>query len=491
MALVIEGGTAELVARSDPTLPPLVGLFTTLLWLSSTALFGQRAAMRVDDIENASLLLTSTGPTAVTIGVLVGEYVRALAFALLPTGLLGLGFLSGADTYAPLVTVPLTVCLALLSSVCCGYAAGSGIALFSRRSKWKTSFVAGGIALVTVAGLVVAMSRLGTAPELAARLPPSWYGDLLAVGTPIEASPYRAVGAVLGTGVLVAACGSATKRTTTALWLDGRNATAYEDWSGGRTADESDDRLVSVASLAERVDRPTRCVACRSVRRAKRRPSRLSHLALPLLISAWLLVDLARIGDIESGFPIAVGLLGAWFVGGFLTLNPLGDDGAALPTTLASPLAGRQFVRGTALVSAVVGIPLLVGSVAGSGVAAYSLPVSVGLAVWAGVHGSTAIAIGLAVGMVFPRFGAVRIGRRRDIVPPSLTALAIYSTIVFAFGVGGVVAVLGPWILFEGDPTTVSMFAGLSTLVWLSIEAGVGYGCYRIAVRCFDRYTLD
>ncbi len=80
MALVVQGRTAELAARAEPSLPPVVGLLVTLLWLSSTAVFGQRAAVRTIDIDAPSLVLTSVRPRAVTIGVLSAEFLRGLAF---------------------------------------------------------------------------------------------------------------------------------------------------------------------------------------------------------------------------------------------------------------------------------------------------------------------------------------------------------------------------------------------------------------------------
>lgn len=485
LALVVQHRTAALAARADPSLPPVVGLLVTLLWLSSTALFGQRAAIRTVDIDNPELLLTSVRPSAVTIGVLLAEVLRGLAFAALPVGILGAGFVTGVDTAIPIATVPVATALFLTSSVCCGYAVGAAVAVWSRRVRWKTTHVAGGLGLLGAIAAAGAMAELSATPELAARLPTGWYADLFVVGTPIAASPYRVVGAVLGTLAVALAGGAVIERFAMQLWTG--DVGADGDTRRSTTASE---RSRPFARLRGRIDRPTRYVAWRAVQRAKRDPARVSHLGLPLLVGAWLVVDLARTSAGRSLLPIAVGLLGSWFVGGFLTLNPLGDDGAALPATMASPIDGRQFVRGTALVSAVVGVPLLVATVGAVALATAALPIAIGLTLWIGVHGATAIGIALALGMRFPRFGAIRVGRRRNVASPGLSAITLYSVAVLSLGTLGIGAVVGPRLLL-GDGTPATIARGASVLVWLSLEGGIGYGCYRAAVRQFDRYTLE
>lgn len=485
MALVVQSRTAEFAARADTSLPPELGLLVTLLWLSSTAVFGQRAAVRTIDIDTPSLLLTSVRPRAVTIGVLSAEFLRGLAFVILPVSVLGAGFATGAGTYIPILTVPFVTVLFLTSSVCSGYAIGAVVVVWSRRARWKTGYVAGGMALLGALVVASVMARLSTSPELAAGLPTSWYGDLFVVGTPIAATLSRAFGAVLGTVAISYAGGSVTERFATRLWTD-------------EVGTNGDDRRTTVAGERPRpfprlrglIDRPTRYIAWRSIRRVKRDSTRISHLGLPLLGGAWLVVDLARSTAGRPLLPIVVGLLGSWFVGGFLTLNPLGDDGAALPATVASPIDGSQFMQGTALTSAIVGIPVLVATGSVVSVATYSLPIAIGLGLWVGVHGSAAIGIALAVGMRFPRFGAIRVSRRRTVVPPSLSAIVTYSMAVLSLGLFGVGAIIGPHILLRGD-VAATIARGTSVLVWLSLEGGIGYGCYRAAVRRFDRYTLE
>nr|AAZ66750.1 transmembrane protein [Halobacterium sp. AS7092] len=485
MALVVQGRTAELAARADPSLPPVVGLLVTLLWLSSTAVFGQRAAVRTIDIDAPSLVLTSVRPRAVTIGVLSAEFLRGLAFVALPVGVLGVGFATGAGTSVPILTVPLATVLFLTSSVCSGSAIGAVVAVWSRRARWKTGYVAGGLALLGALVVAGVMARLSTTPELAAGLPTSWYGDLFAVGTPIAASQARAFGAVLGTVAIGYAGGSVTERFATRLWLD-----EVESNRSARETAAAGERPRPFPRLRGRIDRPTRYVAWRSIQRVKRDPTRISHLGLPLLVGAWLLADLARSTAGRSLLPIAVGLLGSWFVGGFLTLNPLGDDGASLPATVTSPVDGSQFVRGTALPSGIVGVPLLVAAGSAISIATSALPLALGLGLWVGVHGAAAIGIALAVGMRFPRFGAIRVSRRRTVVPPSLSAIVIYSTTVLSLGLVGIGALIGPQLLLR-DGAAATIAQGVSVLVWLSLEGGLGYGCYQVAVRRFDRYTLE
>ncbi|ELY78976.1 hypothetical protein [Natrinema pallidum] len=485
MALVVQGRTADLAARAEPSLPPAVGLLVTLLWLSSTLMFGQRAAVRTIDIDAPSLVLTSVRPRAVTIGVLFAEFLRGLAFVVLPVGILGIGFATGAGTPVPILTLPLVTVLFLTSSVCAGIAIGAAVAVWGRRARWKTEYVAGGLALFGALVVAGVMTRLSTTPELAAGLPTSWYGDLFVVGTPIAASQARAFGAVLGTVAIGYAGATVTERFATQLWLG-------EVGAGGndRGVAAPGERSRPFPRLRGWIDRPTRYVAWRSLHRVKRDPTRLSHLGLPLLGAAWLLVDLARSTTGRSLLPIAVGLLGSWVVGSVLTLNPLGDDGGALPATLTSPVDGSQFVRGTALTSALVGVPLLVAAGSAVSIATSALPLALGLSLWVGVHGAAAIGIALAVGMRFPRFGAIRVSRRRTVVPPSLSAIVIYSMTVLSLGLIGVGALVGPRLLLH-DGAAATIAQGASVLVWLSLEGGIGYGCYRAAVRRFDRYTLE
>ncbi len=243
-----------------------------------------------------------------------------------------------------------------------------------------------------------------------------------------------------------------TERFATRLWLD-----EVESNRSARETAAAGERPRPFPRLRGRIDRPTRYVAWRSIQRVKRDPTRISHLGLPLLVGAWLLVDLARSTAGWSLLPIAVGLLGSWFVGGFLTLNPLGDDGAALPATVTSPVDGSQFVRGTALPSAIVCVPLLVAAGSVVSIATSTLPLALGLGLWVGVHGAAAIGIALAVGMRFPRFGAIRVSRRRAVVPPSLSAIVIYSTTVLSLGLVGIGALIAPQLLLhDGAAATIA-----------------------------------
>lgn len=484
MGLVVRSRTAEFTSRADPSLPPVVGLLVTLLWLSSTVLFGQRAAVRTLDIDAPSLLLTSVRPRAVTIGVLSAEFLRGLAFVILPVCILGVGFATGAGAYGPLLTVPLVTVLFLTSSICSGYAIGAAVVVWSRRVRWKTGYVAGGASLLGALVVAGVMMRLNAAPELAAGLPTSWYGDLFAIGTPIAVIPAQAFGAVLGTVAIGYVGGSVTERFATRLWIDEKGTNGNDR----QTTVESEGSR-PFPRLRGRIDRSTRYVAWRSIRRVKRDPTRVAHLGLPLFGGTWVVIDLARSTAGRSLLPIAVGLLGSWFIGGFLTLNPLGDDGAALPTTVASPITGSQFVRGTALTSAVAGVPLLVTIVGAVSAAIYAPPIAVGLALWAGVHGSAAIGIALFLGIRFPRFGAIRVSRRRNAVPPSLSAITIYSMTVLSLGAFGISAAIGPGMLLRDSAAVIG--GTVSVLTWLVLECGVGYGCYRAAVGRFDRYTFD
>ena len=173
----------------------------------------------------------------------------------------------------------------------------------------------------------------------------------------------------------------------------------------------------------------------------------------------------------DLGLPVVVALGLAWLSGAAFALNPLGDEGPVLPATLLTGVGGRRFVRGLCLPGAVVGLPLAtLGTAAGAVAAGYAPLEAVGLVLLAVVLTAGAVGVAPGVGTRFPRFEAVTVGRTREVVPPALSAVVVYSIAVGLAGGVAALCLLAPAI-------ARALLAGLVAFlpsVLLSLLAGQG-----------------
>ncbi|WIV67113.1 hypothetical protein [Natrialbaceae archaeon AArc-T1-2] len=195
--------------------------------------------------------------------------------------------------------------------------------------------------------------------------------------------------------------------------------------------------------------------------------------------------------------PVLMGYV-VWASGMAFTLNPLGDQGATLPTTLSVPEAARAVVRGRLLVAVVATAP---PGLAFVGLAAAFSPLSIAtsgavlVATAVGVVATAALATG--IGVAFPRFGAVSVTRNRRVVVPSKTAAVGYSLSVLVC-VGALTAVVLEPIRESIAAALTSPIGPMAALPVDVLAAGlvlavasVPICSYRYAVSRIERYRLE
>jgi len=138
--------------------------------------------------------------------------------------------------------------------------------------------------------------------------------------------------------------------------------------------------------------------------------------------------------------PTTAVLLG-WTAGAAFGLNPFGDEGAVLPTTLTA-VSGRAFVRGLIVPSLLFTPVITVVTLGMALVGGYGLLAAIALALigcFLTVVGATLAPI---IGMWLPRYSAIRIGNSDGVRPPRLLAgvLHVVSMLLPGAALVGLVA---------------------------------------------------
>jgi hypothetical protein len=483
------------------TLVEVVRGVLALFWLMVTLVYALRAVGQRGTLTEPEGVLTVVPTRQALLGVLLAEYAYFLLWLLLPAVGVGAGLAVGAGAVWPAVAVPLGVAVAGVGSVGVGYVLGLSI----RHVASRFSFVArhkGAIVLVVFVAYFVALSS-GAWNELVVRLfepmqgsPVGWYADLALLGTPsVEASVRNAAGAVALTAVLAAAVLVGGTRVAARHWF------SDPVLAGERVLPDERDAAPGVERRLEPVlGSGTAALVVLSWRRARRSPLRLLYAFYPLLLLAGLFADIVQSGRVPSYLPFAILLFAAWAAGVVFTLNPLGDQGAALASTLLSEVDGRTFVRAHLVAGLVVAVPL--GTVATAVVTALSplagQPATALVAATPVVMVLSAV-VSVGIGTAFPRFEATTVTRSMKTVLPSKWAFALFTLYLFLTAAAGTVvydpvvrdvgAALLTWALPLGlrvSPDALDLVAS-AALVPLALAP---VAAYRYAVRRFDRFTL-
>jgi len=195
-----------------------------------------------------------------------------------------------------------------------------------------------------------------------ASVPIAWYTDLLVVGSPIQPSLLRALGAIGVTIALVGLAGAAVDRLAGIYWYSDPitgTITGVESTSPPEAVSPLEAALRPIPLSLVLSKTPSRTVAARALIQTLRNPGKLSFVLPPAIGST----------DNRECFRFRIGweiLLGGMFcryspgLGGVaFGLNPLGDEGDVLPVTLTTTVSGRTFVRGLAIPGFSVGSMLL------------------------------------------------------------------------------------------------------------------------------------
>ena len=316
--------------------------------------------------------------------------------------------------------------------------------------------------------------------------PIGWFGDLLLVGTVEGASPVRAGGVVVGSGLFFLASAAALSRLAAWLWYaDGvhveREETATTPSGKGRRLDE----LLS---------RPIAGVVSRDWKRARRAPITLSFVIYPAFVLLRPAMTAIRTGTVGASFPVLIVVSGAWITGALFSLNALGNEGAALSATLLADDPGRRLVVGHAVAAALVGAPLTVAATVVLALVGPHPPASVA------TLASSALALTLSagpiasgIGVAFPRFDAVSVSRSTEAIVPSLPAFVVYSLAVGGVALPALVGhsaiaggALASW--FGLSRATVGAAGALLSSV---LGAGTGLVSARFAIRSIETFRFE
>jgi hypothetical protein len=326
--------------------------------------------------------------------------------------------------------------------------------------------------------------------------PTGWFADLLLVGVPVvEGSPMRAGGAFVVLAVCIAVGVVVGTRLADIHWFSDSALAGEPD--PGPSAEAATPGVER--HLRRFLSTPTATLVALAWRRAARAPMKLLYAAYPLFFAVGGIADVLQTGQVPAYLPVVSVLFVTWAAGVVFTLNPLGDQGAGLPTTLLSRVDGTRFAHAHLLASLLIVVPA--GTVL-TAVAAVLSPIestsALVVTLAAPVLMVVASALSIGIGVAFPRFEAVNITRSVQTVIPSVLAFVLFSlhlvattvsaVIVYDVGVRVLAAGLFDWLLpVSVDSELVYRVAGvlLVALVLAPIAS------YRYAIRTFDTYTID
>ncbi|WP_459191720.1 hypothetical protein [Halosimplex sp. J119] len=492
--------------------------FVGVVWVILAVVFAVRAVGQRGTLTNAEGILTTVPTDEAYLGLVTSEVVYLLLWTLLPAVGTGAGLAIGSGVVWPVVGVPLAVALAGVTAVTTAFAVGLGVRHVVTRFPFVARHKTGLIALVFVVYMAAVVSGsfnqiVGALFEPMAASPVGWYADLALYGLPgVAFESTNALVVVAGSVVFAGAAVAAGTWVANRHWFadpalageaDDESAptgaaTGANASTGTGAAVAADDRLARWLEAV--VDRPTAALITLAWRRAARAPLKLMYAAYPLFFGTAAFVEIFQTGQIPVYLPYGLLVFVAWAGGVVFTLNPLGDQGSVLATTLLSEVTGQRFVGAHVLAGLLVVVP--VGTVLVAATAVLSpleLRSAAILAALAPVSMVVAAALSVGIGVAFPRFEATNVTRSMEAVVPSPWAFLLFSVHVVATTLSA---------LFVGLEVAREVGAQLLSIVapfGLSVSPGALYTAsavalvalvllpalsYRYAVRSFDEYTI-
>jgi len=403
-------------------------------WVGVFVLVVVRVVGARGSIDNDAGILTTVPTREVALGRVLSEAGGALAW-LFPVGVaVAVGYGVGGGGWTPLATLSLAALAVVLSAVSVAVAVGLGVRHLGTRvpvlARYRRVFAA--LAFLAYFG-AVATGTLNTVVETLFETlqatPVAWPGDLLLLGTGVGADPLRV--ALVAPLVFVLAAAGVLGATVAGE----RHWFADPVLGGEGAADDDTTAATGTGGLLDRaevgvsraVGPGTAALVVLAWRRAMRAPLKLLYVAYPLLGGVGFVADVARTGEVPAVAPVVVLVFVAWAGSVAFTLNPLGDQGSALSTTLLSRVGGWRFAGAHVLAGTLLAAPLGTVAVAALAVAAGLSPRSVaGLAVGTPL---VVVLVGLfavGVGVALPRYDAVSVTRSTEAVVPSLFALVVH-----------------------------------------------------------------
>lgn len=522
-------------------LPKQVSGMVALFWLFGVFILAQRVASARPRIDAEPLMLTTVSSRTAAGGLVVAETLRVLAYLGLPALTLTGVVLYLFGPSVSLVSLPLAAVLFAATAVVGGSVVGYAVAWLVATSRFvarhKTA-LGSAVALLAMGGYALTLlPQTGFGGQAAlAWLPVGWFADLAAFGTPITVARNQAVGVLLGSGVILVGGGIVVERVTAALWFT--DPVSVDDVADGEPESrrtDSDAQTVHRDALAAAirpltvprvVAAPTRHVAEWALLRTRRDPRRLMFLLMPaVLFGSSFISTGVQSGSLRTlAAPLCAVTL-PWMAGVLVAMNPFGDEGAVLPVTLTT-VSGVQYVRGLILPGLIFGLPTVVVVTAGAALFSPDGLIASLVLVLSSVYLTVvATVIAPAMGMRFPRFSAISIGRSRTVLPPRITAVVLHLGLIVLPGSILVLLVVAPELaraiiagLFGSLPaiilgliggssgmlsqaaawfdqlgqvireTNVDQFRLIGAAILLVGGMLVAFGAYRYAIRRFERF---
>lgn len=491
MALVGIGGAyvaGGLVASGEVDAPlELARLVCVYAWLFVTGFGAYRAYAVSLDPDNIDGLLTTVSHRDLIAGIVLTEFALWTTLGLSVAGAAAVTFGIGAGSPLSVLSVVLALTLILVTGLIGGFVVALGIRNLGVRSvlltRLRTLFVA---VLAAVYFWVIFTSSFASVFDplyhALAGTPVAWLGDLAAVALSINASPFRAGGAVLVAAIFLVVTVPALSRLAEALW--------YAD---GVHVTHDVEQTTESSRLAGLLPAPVLGVVSSDWARARRSPLSLSFALYPLFVLIDPIITTVQTGSIGRGLPVLIVLCGTWITGSLFALNVLGHEGAALPVTLLSPNLARSLVTGHVLAGALLLTPVTVGATALTGLfSPHSVSVVASLTVAALLLTVTSGTIASGIGAMLPRFEAVRVSRSTKAVVPSVLAVVVYSVVLIAVMLP---ALLAHSALFGHALTSLLGINQLGVAVAGTVSsgvlaAGVGMVSMYFAINHVDDYRI-
>jgi len=437
----------EIREISGVAVPDMARGMIALFWLFGVYIIAQRVVSARPRIDAEPLMLATVSARTAALGLLVAEMLRLLVHVAVPILVFTGVSVVLLESLVSLILLPVVAVLFAATVVVAGSLVGYGIALLVATSPFVARYktILGTVAtLITMGGYFVFLypQISGLSQATLAWFPLGWLADLAVVGTPFVGSTIRTVGVLVGSAVLLVSGGLLIERITVALWFiepvapqtAGNQSLADQTAKGEAVQPRTRDALAgAIAPLAvpQFISTPVRHVAEWVLMRTRRDPNRLMFLFIPVFAIGSPLVSTAvRSGSIGAiAAPLSAVAL-PWIAGSLFAMNSLGDEGPVLPVTLTA-VSGTQYVRGLITPGLVFGLPivLLVTGLAGV-FSPYTVGEQFGLGVLSVYLTCIATTVAPAIGMVFPRFSAIRVGQSQDVLPPRMTAIAVHAFLV-------------------------------------------------------------
>ncbi|MFC3478571.1 hypothetical protein [Halobacterium litoreum] len=474
----------------------------SVVWLFSTAMLAFDAFSTNGDLDNDGHYLTLRPASDLAGGKLVSAAAKFGPMVAVPVVPCYAGLALAAGTVAPFAGAATALVVTILSATAVGYPVGLAAKTLVRRSSLLTRLkpLLGGALVVAYFGVMATgeFTDVVAALRPALRAPPlGWLGALsLSTTAGAGASLSGAVGAVaVGVGATAVGAGLTVPAARFAWTTDRAQPTDDAD-DPVRPPDHAVDRVLGALARSQ----ATRGVASTALLRLYRAPLQLVFVAFPLIAVFPLAEFVLESGTVPWYVPWVVVWYGAWAAGATLPLNPLGDQGAGLPTLLASRATGRQVVHGYVLAATLVAAPVTTVAAAALGAAAGYTALELA-GVVAGALGATVVACVLAagVGSLFPRFEAVGFSGSREAVPPSKVAYGAFSASLtltvasFAVVANGLARDLAAVLVSRALPFGWSVAPAIvRPVAWgvLLVVAAATPAAYRLAQRRLGGYRL-